>query len=473
MEELLTVSGMELGRRIKSGEITPMEAVEAHIQRIEAVNPTINAVIHTTYDEARRQAAEAGERIAEKGVDGLPPLFGVPCTIKETYAVKGLPWTGGVVARRDVIAEEDAALVSLLRKEGAIILGLTNVPEAAMWMETYNKIYGMTRNPYNPKHTVGGSSGGQGAIIAAGGAPFGLGSDVGGSIRYPTVFNGIVGHKPTGGLTDGAGNWPDMEGAVKRYCTFGPMARRMEDVIHMMKLFTSDGGEPRMADPLSVKLSDLNIFHYGDLGSILARSNADVKSAVSQAAEALEERCAEVTAWRPEGMKDGLMAWVAMMSLEQETPFGTILGNGKPIGVGKEFFKFLIRHSNITGPGLALAISDSLMKNVTFGLDKGARTGRELQARIEEKLGDDGVMICPVYGRAAPRHHMPWVHFFSMGYSAPFNVMEFPCSIVPIFRNSKGLPVGLQIVGGRGMDHLTLAVALELEKIFGGWTPPD
>ncbi len=472
MNELLTFSGLRIGRLIKEGKLTPTEAVEVHIRRIEEVNPLLNAVVNPFFDEAREQAREMEKSLRRKKKDRLPPLFGVPCTVKETYAVEGTPWTGGVAARRGVRADRDAALVSILKKQGAIILGTTNVPEAAMWMETYNKIHGLTRNPYDPSRTVGGSSGGEGAIIGAGGSPFGLGSDVGGSIRYPTVFNGIVGHKPTGGLTDGAGNWPESEGPVRRYCTYGPMARRMEDVVHLMQLFAKGKGRPGMRDPDKVDLSKVRVFHFGDNGTPLARASEEVKKAVADGAAALTDRCAGATPWRPEGMKGGLKAWSSMMALGQETPFAETLGNGAAINVPMELLKFLLRRSEITGPGLALAVADSLLGRFRSGLKEGVEIGRKLQERIERKLGDDGVLLCPVFSRAAPKHHHPWLYLFSISYSAPFNVLEFPATIVPIFRNDAGLPVGLQVVGGRGMDHLTLAVGRELERIFGGWRPP-
>ncbi len=144
--DLLAASAIGLAAAIRARAVSPLEVVDAHIARIEAVNPAIRAVVEDRFDLARREAREAGERLA-RGADDLPPLFGVPFTVKEFIAVEGMPHTGGLVRRRGKRATTDATVVRRLRAAGAIVLGVTNAPEGGLWNETYNEIYGRTLNP--------------------------------------------------------------------------------------------------------------------------------------------------------------------------------------------------------------------------------------------------------------------------------------------------------------------------------------
>ena len=267
MNKLLTMSATELAKAIREKKHTSVEVVEAHIQRMEAVNPKLNAMTETRYDEARREAKAADERIS-KSTNGLPPLLGVPCTIKDSFAMKGFHWAVGIWARKDLIADFTATNVERLQNAGAIVLGRTNVPEGCMWVETYNTIYGRTNNPYDLRRTVGGSSGGEGCIVGAAASPFGLGADVGGSIRYPSAFNGVPGHKPTGGLVPGTGNDPKAEGPLARYCTCGPIARKVEDLKLILPIIAGpDGKDSSVIDkplqnPDSVDVKKVKVYYY-------------------------------------------------------------------------------------------------------------------------------------------------------------------------------------------------------------------
>lgn len=191
-EKILRSSATELARAIRHGELRSIEVVNAHLDRIAAVNPQLNAVVYDLAPSARAMAKEA-DAARERGAD-LGPLHGVPCTIKESFAMPETPFTSGLVARIGIRPSETATAVKRLVDAGAIPMGKTNVSELCMWMEGNNKVYGRTNNPYDPSRIVGGSSSGEGAIIGAGGSPFGLGSDIGGSIRMPAFFNGIFGH---------------------------------------------------------------------------------------------------------------------------------------------------------------------------------------------------------------------------------------------------------------------------------------
>ena len=221
-------SALSLARAIRARELTAAEVVDAHIARHERFAPVINAIAADRFEAARAEARVADARVAAGSE--LPRLIGVPFTVKETIAVRGMPLTGGVPARRDERASESAPSVQRLTDAGAIALGVTNVSELTLWIESENPLYGRTNNPYDPSRTAGGSSGGEGAAVGCGGSPFGVASDIAGSIRIPALFCGVFGHKPSGGLCAQHRLWPPSSGESGRMLGTGVLARRGEDL---------------------------------------------------------------------------------------------------------------------------------------------------------------------------------------------------------------------------------------------------
>ena len=193
----LALGAREISERVASGELSAREVIEEHVRRIEEVNPRLNAVVVTQFDCALREADAADAALAHGGP--LGPLHGVPVTIKEQFMVPGTPTTMGLPSRASHRAPSDGPLVGRLRRAGAIVLGKTNVSQLLIYHESDNPVYGRTNNPWDPERTPGGSSGGEAAIIAAGGSSLGLGGDYGGSIRVPAHFSGLHGLRPTAG----------------------------------------------------------------------------------------------------------------------------------------------------------------------------------------------------------------------------------------------------------------------------------
>ncbi|HEV2062045.1 MAG TPA: amidase family protein, partial [Solirubrobacteraceae bacterium] len=185
-------SAIALAAAIRAREVSSREVVEEHIAVLERMQPRTHALARDCFEAARRAADDADART---DADTGPPFHGVPCTIKESFAVKGMPNSAGLVARRDHVAEQDAPAVARLRAAGAIPLGVTNTSEMCMWIESSNHVYGRTNSAYDERRAAGGSSGGEGAAVGSGGSPLGLGSDIGGSVRLPAFFNGVFGHK--------------------------------------------------------------------------------------------------------------------------------------------------------------------------------------------------------------------------------------------------------------------------------------
>ena len=474
MSPLLMLSAMRLAALIRAREVTSTEVVEAHIARICRVNEKLNAMVKDRFAEARDEARRADDSV-RSGRD-LPELHGVPCSIKECFALAGMPNTGGHPGRRGVVSTNDATAVARLRAAGAIPLGVTNLSELCMWMESSNGVYGRTNNPYDARRTAGGSSGGEGAIVGVGGAPFGLGSDVGGSIRMPAFFNGVFGHKPTGGLVPNSGQFPISENDALLYLTTGPIARRAEDLMPLLRILAGpDGKDSRcsarsLGDPARVSVAALDVIDVADNGRL--RVEAGLAASQRSAARALGSLGARVREMKLDRFRHSLEIWAAMLGDVEQTSFRTLMGNGAEFRAGREMARWALGRSEHTFPAIALAMIESVTKLSPAHTRRFKELGKALREEIVELLGDDGVMLFPPYPTVAPRHGAPLFPPVKWMYTAVFNVLELPVTQVPLGLDKRGLPLGVQVVAAHGNDHLTIAVAMELEKIFGGWVPP-
>ncbi len=468
---------MHLARMIRDRQVSVSEVVNCHIERTEQVNPPINAVVATCYEKAREQAEKADQKLAHSSSDDLPPLFGLPFTAKEYVSVEGMPLSGGVWSRRHIRAEHDAEIIVRLRRAGAILIGLTNVPEGGLWLETYNTVYGRTHNPWNLDRSAGGSSGGEGAIISAGGVAFGLGADVGGSIRIPAAFCGTAGHKPTGRMVPNTGFWPEAEGELSAYLVCGPMTRRCEDLLPILEVLRGPDG----VDPVC-KAWDLDVSSNIDLHDVTVypvesngrtRVNGANRQVIRDATKALAARGATVGELNVRHMRQAFEIWSAMMNTAGSTRYSVVLGNGAAVKVYRELIKSIFGRSHHTFPALLVAATDELAALMPGTLQKKVELGRKLQRELEDILGPRGVMLHPPYSRPAPRHYSPLLTPFDFVCTSLFNVMEFPSTVVPMGFDKHGLPLSVQVIGRRGNDPLTIHVASMLEQDFGGWQRSD
>ncbi len=479
--DLLRTSAMDLAGMIRRREFSPVEVLDAHVARIEAVNPAINALVNPRFERAREEARAAEQRVMDDAPEELPLLHGVPCTIKSAFAVEGMPWDAGLSKRDGIVAEEDAVTVARLRGAGAICMGLTNVPEGLMWYETYNKLYGRTGNPYDPGRTAGGSSGGEGAIIGAGASPFGLGSDVAGSIRLPAYFCGVFGHKSSGGRIPTAGQFPPTEGARTRILATGPLARRAEDLLPLVRLLADEDWKAECTEG-DHSLRRRRAVEEGDLRGtrvFVATGNGrmpvqwHVGKAIQRAGEALEARGAFVETWRHPSFKRALEIWLALLDETHGWTFAEILGDGTPIDLGREVFRKITRRSPHILPSLALVGLEKLTAGKSNAMMKRlAEEGRALKADLDRRLGDDGVLLFPTFPRTAMKHRRAMLRPYEFAFTAIFNALRLPSTQVPLGLDRKGLPMGTQVVGAEGRDALTMAVACALEREFGGWVWP-
>ncbi|MBX6365534.1 MAG: amidase, partial [Gemmatimonadetes bacterium] len=408
MDEVLTLPATELAARIRAGRLSPVEVVDAHIDRIQAVNPVLNAVVAERFDVARREAADA-ERRLRTDPDTPGALLGVPFTVKEMVDLEGMPHTFGSRSRAGRTAGRDATVVHRLRAAGAIPLGVTNVPEWGFWFETTNLVYGRTNNPYDPRRTPGGSSGGEAAIIAAGASPFGVGSDIGGSIRIPAAFCGIFGHKPTHGLLPLTGHYPvyaygpdEHAPRANPYVVLGPLARSARDLMPLLRLMAGpDGVDPNaqemaLDDPGDVAWTGRRVLVLDDPRiTLAARATPEVKQAVWRAAHALEALGADVELLPDSFFRIGTEAWFAALLQLEGPPLRKLIGIGSRLALGAEFVRSAAGRARYSFPALMFLLGEAI-----GGMPaRRARTllaeARRLADRLAQRLGPDGVLLMP------------------------------------------------------------------------------
>ena len=271
MDDIVFSSVRTIARAIRDREVSSEEVVRAHLERIDEVNPVLNAVVHICADRALDEARKADKAVA--GGEKLGPLHGVPMTIKDSLDTAGVRTTAATVGRRDDVPAEDATCVARMRQAGAILIGKSNTPEFTLSGETDNLVYGRTNNPYDPSLMPGGSSGGAGASVASGCAPMDLGSDTGGSVRLPSHFCGIAGLKPNSYRVPRTGHAiHHMMGALDSLTQNGPMARYVDDLFPILSVIAGpDWRDPGIIpaplyDPADVDITSLRVAMHTDNG---------------------------------------------------------------------------------------------------------------------------------------------------------------------------------------------------------------
>jgi fatty acid amide hydrolase 2 len=441
--------------------VTSREVAEAHIARLEAFQPRTRAIAVDCFATALAAADAADALRGEQ----RPPLHGVPCTIKESFACEGLPNAAGLVSRRDVRAPADAPTVARLRAAGAIPLGLTNTSELCMWIESDNRVYGRTSSAYDTRRTAGGSSGGEGAAVGSGGSPFGLGSDIGGSVRIPAFFNGVFGHKPSPGLVTNEGQFPVAEGDALRLLSPGPLCRRAEDLMPVLRILAGEDGTG-LGEPADVDVEGLDVLVVAGDG-VLPVSRR-MSGALQRAAGALMARGARVRIERVAALRGAFNAFLAELSAANATTFGEMLGGGEVVRL-RDAWRRGSPHSLASKVILAAERVQHVLPEA--GTERLRAAGRKVTRELAERIGD-GVMLYPPHPWVAPRHGFTLGLPMAVAYTAVFNLAGTPVTEVPAGLDDRGLPLGVQVVGRPGADHVTIAVARALERALGGWVDP-
>ncbi|KAE9420520.1 hypothetical protein Angca_003025, partial [Angiostrongylus cantonensis] len=399
------------------------------------------------------------------------PLLGVPFTMKDAMLVDGFVITCGIFNRKDDRCSKTAEVIERMLAAGGILLAITNVPEVCMWVETCNTIYGRTMNPYDTRRMAGGSSGGEGALLGAAGSLIGIGSDIGGSIRMPSFFNGIFGMKTTPGIIPLDGHIPAATHYKAQMLRIGPMCRFAEDIPLLIKVMGGDRVPSlKLDEPVSMR--KLRIFYMEGIHDVplMQPLSSDMKATLRKAVGYFERKY-DLIAHR---LDLPLVRYaVEMFMVSMHVKGGPKLSeymlcaeaSKGHVNTFMELVKFFLGRSNHTLPGIIGAIIDN-----TDALSYK----RDLLIReLKELLGSDGIFLFPSWPSTALFHNQPLLAPLNFAYTALFNAIAFPAIQCPMGLDKGGLPLGVQIVAAPNSDRLLIAAAKDLEEGFGGWVPAD
>jgi amidase len=379
--------------------------------------------------------------------------------------VDGFKCSSGTQGWQNFVANWDAFCIRQLKDSGAVILGLTNVPELLTAYETDNKIYGRTNNPYDLSKTPGGSSGGEASIIAAGGSILGLGTDAGGSIRVPAHFCGIAGFKPTQGLVSRFGIHMPARGIgwVSPFGTIGPMARYVDDLSLIMPLLAkNDFRDPYcfpvpFQDPNQVDLKGLRVAYYTEDGFISCQH--EIQEIVKQAADALANSGLKTTHKRPEDLQ---IAMELMLKLFFENADGGKLHQETLTEIGTTDISSY--HQMVIASG-----KENIMD--TYQFHKGLEQVGRYRLKMHHFMEEFDVIICPPCATTAKNHGATFKEIQDFNYTLAYNLLGWPSVVVRCGEDKNGLPIGVQIIARPWQDHVALRVAKCLEQHFGGFKP--
>jgi amidase len=476
-DELIFMSATKLAGLIRAKKVSAVEAVEAYLARQLDVNDEMRAVVMNCYARARREAKELDAKAARG--EWLGRLHGVPITLKDSLDAEGVISTGATYGREQYIPARDATVVGRVRKAGAIVLGKTNTPEFTLGglagiSTASNLLYGSSHNPYDLTRSTSGSSGGAGAIVAAGGAAFDIGSDWGGSIRGPAHNNGIAGIKPTSVRVPRTGHIVDYGGIFDLWQQLGPLCRRVEDIALITPIIAGPDFHDAScapvpwADPAAVDLKKLKVAFITDNGaSGRGATDEDTKKTVRQAAKWLE---GAVTSVKEDAPKD-VLADLADARRKLST------------GDGGAFYQRLADRWGTKNISPQRTASMAIAKPLSAAEMVEAWEKHDLcKSRMLDWIKSYDVFLCPVANKPAqpidqeapPGGEMPgggadggWP------YTGVFNCTGWPVVVVRCGSSADGkLPIGVQVVAAPWREDLCIAVAGYLESRSGGWKKP-
>jgi aspartyl-tRNA(Asn)/glutamyl-tRNA(Gln) amidotransferase subunit A len=459
-DPILELDATELARRIRTKALSPVEVARAHRARIEALNPRLNAIVTPSDDVEDR--ARAAERALMRG-DAVGPLHGVPYTLKDCLDTAGVRTTRGSRLFATHVPTADATVVARMRDAGGVFLGKTNLPEFALWWETANLVFGRTVNPWDPARTTGGSSGGEAAAIAGGLSALGIGCDVGGSIRAPAHYCGIVGLKPTHGRVPLTGHWPPT---LLRFNHVGPMARSVRDIALALSVIAGPDGRDPYAMPLAAPdavdaASALGALRVGWLAERgFGPVHRDVVATVARAAEALREQGARVEPVSIPGLDRRDCNALTMQLYGAEG--GAFLD---PIVAG--------RHGDLH-PLMQRRLATRPSSLAEYLAAEAEVEG--LRQDIAAFFTEHDLLLCPVVPVPAQPHEAAELTIDGQALpprtvlraTIPFDLTGSPALSVPFGASAEGLPIGVQLVGRHFDEATVLRVGLALERVAGG-----
>ncbi len=447
--DITKMSVHELSDLIHKKKISSYEVVSAFVKRIEVVNPRLNAVVAFRPEEALKEARKADEELSRGKSKGV--LQGIPCNIKDSFDTEGIVSTGGTLGRSNFIPKKNATVVQRLKDVGAIIMGKTNTPEFTMSFFTDNLVYGKTKNPYDLNRSPGGSSGGAASIIAAGGSPFDIGSDTGGSIRFPAHCCGIAGIKPTSGRVPRTGHIIGYQGVSQSMTHVGPLARNVEDLNLLLNIISGADNIDPYVYPISfqdynkVDIKKLRMSFFVANG--LVKPSEDTFKTINKVVKIISDAGMNIAEDIPKGIEESaklrnylLMGdWLRRM-LDQ-------------YGTTKTAMNWIYELQNPPSSEYALMVEKT---------DNYRSSMLSFWSKYD-------VLICPVSPMPAPLldAKVDTATYFS--YTIAFNITGWPGAVIRGGTSVEGLPIGIQIVAPPWREDICLAVAKFLENELGGW----
>lgn len=438
---------------IRNGETTSRALLEHFIARIERINPALNAVVTADFERARAAADSADAALARGDVIG--PLHGVPVTIKDALQTKGLRSTGGATELRDNVPQSDAAVVQAITEAGAIIMGKTNLPRWSGDLQSFNDIFGTTVNPWNPDRVPGGSSGGAGAAVAAGLTSFEIGTDIGGSIRIPSSFCGVFGHKPSFGVVPSTGYLDHPLGGTTEadINVIGPIARYAEDLELLLEILLRKD-RPLVADlaPPPDDVRSLRVAAW--LDDPFCPVDSEVLERMQAAADALENSGVSVDrSARPDF--DPAQA----LSVGSTLLFAALAQSLPPeMSEATSHLAWLDAH-------MAREAIRARWAEFFTSYDAILMPVAMVPPFPHDQAGDFTTRTLSCNGEARPYLDIvSWTVLVGMAY--------LPSTVPPIGLGKSNLPTGIQVVGPYGADYRTIRLAAHLAELCGGYQAP-
>jgi Asp-tRNA(Asn)/Glu-tRNA(Gln) amidotransferase A subunit family amidase len=466
VNDLLRRSAADMARAVRDHEVGPVELVQAHIDRAEEMRD-LNIVVLPRYEQALEEAREAERRLSD--VAELGALHGVPFTTKECIEVAGMPCCDASRIFEGNVSSQDATVVRNLRRAGAILLGKTNIPEFAFHYDSNNLVYGATRNPHDPERSVGGSSGGEGAALATGITPIGVGSDYGGSIRVPAHFCGVTGLKPGRWVVPYGGHFPPAQAmSIQLWSEIGPMARYVDDLQLLLPIFaqpdpsTDPDVAPHRVQPKQPESLRIAIFDEDGICPV----DPAIREAVRSAGRALAEAGHEVVEERPPHQAE-------VREVFESIALAEVLSLLWPVCEPRE---------SELSPQIARMLNRRNERDATLASYAGQLAYRvDLERAACAWLETNHIAVCPISATPAfpigtevmqiDGREVEEIDLFAM--STYVNAMSLPAAAVPVARTGDGLPIAVQVIGRRYREMEVIAIAKELENAFGGWIEPQ
>jgi amidase len=482
MDEIAFETAVRLAAAIRTKRIGSRELLEHYVQRVERLNPRINAVVTVELDRARRRADAADAALARGEVWG--PLHGVPMTIKDSFETAGLRTTAGAKELAQHVPADDATAVRRLIGAGAVVFGKTNLPVYAMDVQSYNPVFGTTNNPWDVARSPGGSSGGAAAALAAGLTGLELGSDIGGSIRNPAHFCGVYGHKPSFGLVPCRGHIPGPPGTLSEadIAVAGPLGRGADDLVLGMDVLAGPDAAQAVAwrlelpPPRATTLRGFRVAVWADDPACPVDDTVQVR--LRATADALQRAGASVDE----------MARPSLSFADAYRVYLQLLWAATSPGVPRDVYETLLGMSTQLP-----ADADDANANFARFVTQRHRDwlpAHEKRQRLRrawaEFFRDFDVLLCPITPTAAIVHDQsqpymnrtitvngqPRPYLDQIAWAGLTGMVYLPATVAPVGRTAGGLPVGVQIVGPYLEDRTTIEFARCLVEVIGGFEVP-